>query len=129
MPEQKVDWKEAGKMLLEGFNYAEIADHFGVTRQWIQQYYTCNKHYMCSKDKYENDIVFPNLKKWFLEHNMNYRAFAAKCFPERNICTATAKVRSILIGQCAYFTLDQLYAMSKLTGMTVEEMFFKGTDA
>lgn len=129
MPEQKVDWKEAGKMLLEGYNYAEIADHFGVTRQRIQQYYTCSKHYRRNKEKYENAIVFPNLKKWFLEHNMNYRAFAAKCFPERDIYTATTKVRSILVGQCVYFTLDQLYAMSKLTGMTVEEMFFKGTDA
>lgn len=122
MPKKIVDWKEAGTMLAEGKNFAEIAEHFGVSRQCISQYYTKgNKG--ARKETYRDGIVYPNLRQWFLENRMTYRSFGAACFPDIKIQQAMMSVRRILAGVTNYFSLAQINAMSAVTGMTYEEMF------
>ena len=117
-----VDWKEAGKMLVEGKNFTEIAEHFGVTRQCIQQYYAYGKRARRTK-QYGEAIVYPNLKDWFIKNRMSYRRFGAECFPDMNVNQALMVVRRILVGTTKQFTFDQIKAMSAVTGMTFEEMF------
>ena len=117
-----VDWKEAGRMLVEGKNFTEIAEHFGVSRQCIQQYYAHGK--MARRTKlYNESIVYPNLKDWFIKNRMSYRRFGAECFPDMKIQQAMVTVRRILCGVTNYFSIAQINAMSAVTGMTFEEMF------
>lgn len=117
-----VDWEEAGRMLVEGKNFTEIAEHFGVTRQDIHQHYAYGKRTRRTK-MYNEAIVYPNLKDWFLKNKMSYRRFGAECFPDMKIQQALIVVRRILVGTTKHFTIDQIKAMSAVTGMTFEEMF------
>lgn len=122
MPKNIVDWKEAGAMLAEGKNFSEIAEHFGVSRQSISQYYTKGNKGL-RKESYMDGIVYPNLRKWFIENRMTYSSFGAACFPDIKIQQAMMSARRILCGVANYFSLAQINAMSAVTGLTYEEMF------
>ena len=127
MTEKKVNWEEATKMLLKGHNFAAISEHFGVSRQCIQQYYTHGKMARRTK-KYDEAIVYPNLKDWFIKNRMSYRRFGAECFPDMKIQQAMMTVRRILCGVTNYFSIAQINAMSAVTGMTFEEMFLRNEE-
>ena len=118
MPESIVDWKEAGKMLSEGCTFAEIAEHFGVSRQCIQQYYTRGSK---SLPRNKHMIIYPAIRKWMKLHRESYYSLGRILYPDVNVPGNT--IRLILIGKTRNVPIDTIKKLSKITGMTFEEMF------
>ena len=118
MPEQIVDWKEAGKMLAEGCTFAEIAERFGVTRQCVHFHYTRgNKSHPRSKHM----IIYPAVRNWMKLHRETYDSIGRVLYPDVNVPGNT--IRLILIGKTRNVPIDTIKKLSKITGMTFEEMF------
>ena len=122
MRTSKVNWDEANQMVLDGYNFCEIAEKFGVTRQYIHAHYA---GYYRGKGKKDvaSDIVYPNLQAWFRANRMNFRKMAGILYGNKN---QGFNVKRILIGKTVNLSMDMIKKMSELTGMTYEEMFEKG---
>lgn len=117
----RVDWKVAGGMLAEGCTFQEIADRFGVTRQCIQQYYTKRKR---GKNRYCGEAIpYPAFRTWFQEKHMSFTRVGEMLWPESAAHTGNAT--RLLTGKTKFVSLDKIWELSKITGLTFEEMFQK----
>lgn len=80
---------QAFAMRIDGYTLEEIADKFGVTREWIRQ--MLYKSVSC--DNYRRKYVYPEITKWMFENNIN----------QKDICEMTGykqnAVSYILIGR------------------------------
>lgn len=114
---------KAFEMSLDGATYQEIADTFGVTRQYIEQGLT-RKAWRAPK-KYE--CVFPTLKNWLLERRMSIPWFNVNA----KVCKHNNTLRHKLDGKFE-FTMSEIESILTFTGMTFEEIFgreeFPGSD-
>lgn len=117
-----MNWEEATRMLLKGHNFAAIADHFGVTRQYIQAHYMAD-HRGHRQNKAEQNIIFPGIRRWFVDNKQTYASVGRKIFPEDIQGNATQKIRNFLTGYNRYVDIDVLFKFSEVTGMTVDDMF------
>ena len=117
---EKVDWKVAGEMLVEGCTFTEIAEHFGVSKQFVQQYYTKNKKGFHRRRKYK--MAYPKFEEWFSKHHETYASIGRKLFPDAMNHSQT--IRLIMIGQTTSLPIDTIKKLSQVTGMTFEEMFY-----
>ena len=122
MTENKVNWEEATRMLLNGHNFAAIADRFGVTRQYVQQHYMAD-HRGHRTNKAEQNIIFPGIRQWFIDNKQTYASVGRKIFPEDVQQNATQKIRNFLVGNISHVEIDLLFKLSEVTGMTVDDMF------
>ena len=118
--QSRVDWKESGQMLSEGYTFTEIADHFGVSKQFIQQYYTQDKRGYHRKRK--NKVAYPAFEEWMKKSHATYASMA------RKMHTQTQRVRLIMIGKTKTISIDTIKKLSEITGMTFEEMFRDETE-
>ena len=118
MQESIVDWKEAGRMLAEGFNFKEIAEHFGVSRQCIHFHYTRGNKSM-TRNKHK--IIYPAIHDWMKSNRENYYTIGRQLYPGVKVPGNT--IRLILIGKTRNVPIDTIKKLSKITGMTFEEMF------
>ena len=122
MTENKVNWEEATRMLLKGHNFAAIADHFGVTLQYIQSHYMSD-HRGHRQNKAEQNIIFPGIRQWFIDNKQTYAGVGRKIFPEDTQINATQKIRNFLVGNISRVDIEFLFKLSEVTGMTVDDMF------
>jgi len=106
--EQKV---EAYAMLLDGCKYQEVANKFGVSRQYIQQIYP-----QMEKRFVHEDFIYPNIAKWFGENKMTVREFAG--IVNTNPSTVFSWFRGV--HEPRKFFIDCILTV---TGMTYEEAF------
>ena len=118
MPESIVDWKEAGKMLAEGCTFTEIAEHFGVSRQCVQQYYTRGSK---SLPRNKHMIIYPAIRKWMKQHRESYYSLGRELFPDVNVPGNT--IRLILIGKTRNVPIDTIKKLIAYTGIPFEELF------
>ena len=115
---EKVDWMEAGRMLCEGYNFSEIAERFGVSRQCVQQHYNGNTR--VGRNKVQK-CVYPMLEQWLTTNRESYMSLGRKLFPGST--NPSARVQRIMVGKEKYYSLDIIKKLSDITGMTFEEMF------
>lgn len=66
--EQKI---EAYAMRLDGATLQEIADRFGVTKQWISKILPKDPAFPGKTAK----CVYPSIKNWLTEHHISYGTF------------------------------------------------------
>ncbi len=62
-------------MRLNGASLQEIANHFGVSRQYVHQ---TIPHLKREEIGYYSKIIYPAIRKWMTENDCTYRQFAAK---------------------------------------------------
>ena len=124
MTEPRVDWKEAGRMLVEGSTFTDIATRFGVSRQHIQQHYTRGKK--GRRPSGFGKIIYPALREWAVRQGKSYRSLEAVMFPDRPKNSASGQMlRNIMIGRTKAIPIEVIYTLCNATGMTFEEMFRK----
>ena len=116
--ESTVDWKKAGEMLCEGCSFTEIARHFGVSRQRIQQYYTRGQK---GAKKRMHTIPYPALRQWFEIHRVSYAALGHEVCPESK--NPSNSIRLIMIGKTKTLPISTAKKLIQMTGIPFEEMF------
>lgn len=106
----KKDKLEAYKMRLEGKTLQSIADHFGVTREYIRQITPQGG------PKLRDTYVFPNIAKWLADNGIYNYEFADM------IQSNNTSVGNWLNGKTepSLFHIEQIL---KVTGMTFDEAF------
>lgn len=123
MAESNVDWKEAGKMLAEGCNFAEIAEHFGVSRQYIQQYYTYGHK---GRRRKKHPLLYPMFAKWLKSNHETLASIGRKLFPDDK--NPSQRLRLIMIGKTKTVPISTIKSLLDVTGMTFEMMFWTEGD-
>lgn len=108
----KKDKLEAYKMRLEGKTLQYIADHFGVTREYIRQITPA------AGPKQRGKYVFPNLEKWLVDNGIYNYEFAEM------IHSNSTSVGNWLMGKTEP-SLCFVEQILKVTGMTFEEAFMR----
>ena len=66
---------EAYRMRLEGATLQEVADRFGVTREWIRALTPAPEKRGKKKRNHKN-IIYPNINKFLYENRHSYSSFA-----------------------------------------------------
>ena len=126
----KVDWKLAGEMRAEGRTFREIADYFGVSKQYIQSMERSRFNARRKDANFVERIPYPVIRAQFnADRSLTIPTFARVVF-----CTsareAQEKARSLLLGRNTTLTINQLRNVLALTGKTFEETFYdERTDA
>ena len=72
---------EAFRMRLEGSTLEEIANHFGVSKQYISQELTIERE---RKRSISAKCIYPNLKNFMRQNRLTGKSFAKKtgiCYP------------------------------------------------
>ena len=117
----KVNWKEAGGMILNGASFAEIADKFGVSRQYVQMYYTRRKaggrsYRSCDK------VVYAGIADFMRENHLSITRFARMVYKEPTSAQIQS-LRNVLIGQTYHVPLATVGAILRCIGKPFEEAF------
>lgn len=108
------DKVRAYEMRLRGSTVQEIADEFGVTKQYIAQFLP--KGSRTRKPKIYESCVFPAIRNYLFKNRYTYSGFAKKC------CVSDSIMRNALDGNVVMSktTIDRIL---EATGMTYEEAF------
>lgn len=117
----KVNWKEAGEMILNGASFAEIADKFGVSRQYVQMYYTKRKTGSSSYRSCER-IVYAGIADFMRENHLSIARFARMVYKEPTI-SQVQSLRYVLIGRTYHVPLPTIGAILRCIGKPFEEVF------
>lgn len=108
-----------------GIPVRDIAKKYGVSDTYV--YHVCTGEYgWYHRPLTEQDCVYPNLRDWFNQNGMSrgrFLRFLGYSYHSGNI----HKLNNILKG-VSYPRKDYIDNMMKVTGMTYEEMFFRGDD-
>lgn len=118
--EQKV---EAYRMRLDGATLQQVADIFGVTKEYIRQITPAGQRsrYRSADERYAH-CVYPAIAQWMHDNRFSYKRLA------NEIGVAPATLYGGLSGarHVAKYTIDGVLAV---TGMTYEEAFAKKEEA
>lgn len=114
--EQKV---EMFKMRMNGVSFEEIGNKYGISKQRVQQLLQTTIH---KPRELSRKCVYPNLKKWCLEHDASFRQLALLA----GITPTTIYAK--LSGEVS-FTQKQIDKILGVTGMTYEEAFAREENA
>lgn len=124
----KEDKEEILRRFKSGERQADIARRYGVTRQCIQ-HIVRNNGYKCHENKTVRETPYKNLREWLRrEDTPSYTAFMFEVLGGANPQTI-ARMKSILKGgDMVKLTIGNIRKMEQVTGMSFDEIFFKGGD-
>ena len=124
----KEDKEEILRRFKNGERQADIARAYGVTRQCIQ-HIVRNNGYKCHENKTVRETPYKNLREWLRrEDTPSYTAFMFKVLGGSNPQTID-RMKSILKGgDKVSVTIGCIRKMEQVTGMSFDEIFFKGGD-
>ena len=107
---------EAFRMRLEGNTIQEIANHFGVSKQYISEELRTER--IRSNEKIVNACIYPNIRKFLMQERLTCRGFSNK------FGISYATLYNTLTGKVEpqKKTIDRIL---KCTGLTYEEAFSK----
>ena len=103
---------EVFKMRLDGFSYQEIAEKFGVSKQYINQ--MLQNVISERRNKAVNKIVYPNIANWLKDNDCSISEFAIRVGIRRSI------LYNKLYGRNK-FNSDEIKRILDVTGMKFEE--------
>lgn len=112
--EQRV---EMFRMRLEGASLQEIADAYGVTREYVRQLVPPVANQARRRSDYSS-CIYPVIAKWLFENRVSYFAFSLLCG------TAQMRMYNALTGRVSP-TKDTIDRILDATGLTYEEAFRK----
>lgn len=110
----KEDKIKAYAMRLDGASFQQIADEFGVTRQYIHQVITKPG----GRDRPIRRYIYPNIAIWMHEKRHSAKALAADIQVSQQCITKILKGK----GNPSKQTIDRIL---EVTGMTYEQAFFQ----
>ena len=105
---------EVFKMRLDGFTYQEIAEKYGVSRQYINQ--MLQNVISEKRNKALNKIVYPNIANWLKDNERSISEFAIRVGIKRSA------LYNKLYGRNK-FNSDEIKRILDVTGMKFEECF------
>ena len=103
---------EVFKMRLDGFTYQEIAEKFGVSRQYINQ--MLQNVISERRNKTLNKIVYPNIANWLKDNECSISEFAIRVGIKRSTLDRKLYGRN-------KFNSDEIKRILDVTGMKFEE--------
>ena len=112
------DKADAYFMRLNGFSLQEIADQFGVSKQYIAQMFPASgraAQHMRNPER----CIYPSIRKYMKQNRMTYSRLAALCG-----CSPTSLYRN-LTGE-AEITKRTIDKLLEVTQMTYEQAFWGG---
>lgn len=112
--DQKV---EMYRMRLEGKSYQDIADRFGVSRQYVYRLIG----QQCKSEPYRNvNVRYTGLRKWMNESNYSVANLAREsgCTDNHSYVTITSYLQG-----SPRMDIDSIRKILRFTGMTFEEAF------
>lgn len=107
--EQKI---EAFSMRLDGCTFKEIADKYGVSKQYIHSLFGGNS----GKAWKTRDYEYPNLGKWMANTKTTIMELSEKI-------GITCNSLSMKLHKKREFRTSEIKSILKITGMTFEECF------
>lgn len=117
---EKVDWKKAGEMLVNGSNFSEIARHFGVTRQYIHAHYVHGKP---GRKPREKSVLYPMLMEWLARNNLSIHQFPNMLNDGKNIPGDYQRLLRVINGKTDYVLIKEINKIIQVTGLSYEELF------
>ena len=105
---------EVFKMRLDGFTYQEIAEKFGVSRQYINQ--MLQNVISERRNKTLNKIVYPNIANWLKDNECSISEFVIRVGIKRSTLDYKLRGRN-------KFNSDEIKRILDVTGMKFEECF------
>jgi transcriptional regulator with XRE-family HTH domain len=106
----KQELVKAFEMKVDGFTYEEIGNHYGLSKQRIEQLLKSILVRKVTESKY------PNLSLWIFERYKSYHAFCSSCgFTE-------VTFRQVMKGQKSP-NMTTIKKLIEVTGMSFEELF------
>lgn len=117
--------EEILKLSDEGYNFTEIAEKCGVTRQYVSMVFR-GTELSDFRRLDETKCVFPNFMDWWNRNRMTYTKFFVRmglAYHETNI----VRLKSYLSGKnsLSKHYIDKLITA---TGMTYEQLFYREGD-
>lgn len=108
------------KMRLDGCAYQEIADRYGITKQYVQQSIAnlVRKEGTVRKSPLDG-CIYPNIRKWMLDNNIAMIELSKICGLSD---TYTSTVITKLNGE-REFKISEIKEILKESGKTFEYMF------
>lgn len=121
------------EMRLRGCTLQEIADKYNITREGVRQILlrsvTGNKAIRKDYEFNEGDlegIAYPNISNWLKINGITILEFARELNKEQGVKYKTvARIRNTLKDE-GEFTMKEISAILKVTGMSFEYAFRKG---
>lgn len=117
----QADKQEIVKMRVNGFTLQDIANKFGVTRQYVSLFLnglSRDRKRSCRK------CIFPGLKAWMNQNNVS----VTQLYESVGVWGSYPMLLHRLAGKYE-FTLSEIKAVLAYTGMTFEEAFGVVEDA
>ena len=103
---------EVFKMRLDGFTYQEIAEKYGVSRQYINQ--MLQNVISEKRNKALNKIVYPNIANWLKDNECSISEFVIRVGIKRSTLDYKLRGRN-------KFNSDEIKRILDVTGMKFEE--------
>ena len=103
---------EVFKMRLDGFTYQEIAEKFGVSKQYINQ--MLQSAIGERRNKTLDKIVYPNIANWLKNNECSISEFAIRVGIKRSTLDSKLYGRN-------KFNSDEIKRILDVTGMKFEE--------
>lgn len=112
----KKEIAEIKQMRADGRTFQEIADAYGVSRQYIQQ--LCKAKEWHSNEK----IVYTNLREYMQVNRISYRDLGISLgYPETS---ASTNAENLLYGKTE-MTVNAIQKLKELTGLSYEKIIKK----
>lgn len=118
--EKKERLIEMFKMRLDGSTYQEIADKYGVTRQFVHQSLGAGKGLRPAK--YDR-VIYKGLRVWMSENEITVLKLHRMLFSNTN-SNNTSPTRDRLTGK-RQFQLSEIIFIINESGLTFEELFMQ----
>lgn len=122
----KINFKEANEMLANGKTYKDIADRFGVTKQYAHSYMNSDKIKPLRKrknEKFYNEIIYKGFKYLFYKDEKLTVPLLAKRVAGRSDRALQEKLRRLMTGQDSSITIKDINTLLKMSGLTFEKFF------
>ena len=103
---------KAFKMRLDGFSYQEIAEKFGVSKQYINQ--MLQNVISERRNKAVNKIVYPNIANWLKDNECSISEFVIRVGIKRSTLDHKLHGRN-------KFNSDEIKRILDVTGMKFDE--------
>lgn len=101
-------------MIVDGATYQEVADKFGVSKQYIHQ--TVNGFWESKYSARKSKCIYPNIHAWLKRNRMSQIELA------RKIGVKQGHIWRLLSGTTR-LTKDRIDQILEITGMSYEEAF------
>lgn len=121
---KKVDWNLASEMRANGCTFREIADRFGVSKQYIQSMEHSRYNLRRKDANFIDKIPYPVIRKCFeTDRHLTIPTFARAVYSDGSRATQE-KAKTLLLGGNVMLTVCQLRKVLAVTGKTFEETFY-----